>query len=48
MFGKGVYPVKATVMEGNLPVDTNDCGTCIFPSEIAFFTRLRATYFVRF
>ena len=26
IFGKGVYPVKATVMKGNLPIDTNACG----------------------
>ena len=26
ILGKGVYPVKATVMEGNLPINTNACG----------------------
>ena len=26
IMGKGVYPVKATVMEGNLPINTNACG----------------------
>ncbi|KAM7432350.1 hypothetical protein ABFA07_017187 [Porites harrisoni] len=26
VFGKGVYPVKVTVMEGDLPISTNDCG----------------------
>ena len=26
--GKGVYPVKVTVMEGDLPISTNDCGGC--------------------
>ncbi|KAJ7388162.1 hypothetical protein OS493_039487, partial [Desmophyllum pertusum] len=26
IFGKGVYPVKATVMKGDLPIDTNACG----------------------
>ena len=31
--GNGVYPVKATVMEGDLPINTNDCGTCVFPSK---------------
>ena len=29
--GKGVYPVKATVMEGDLPIDTNACGTYVLP-----------------
>ena len=29
--GKGVYPVKATVMEGDLPINTNACGTCDLP-----------------
>ena len=27
ILGKGVYPVKTTVMEGNLPINTNACGT---------------------
>ncbi|CAH3158464.1 unnamed protein product [Porites lobata] len=26
VLGKGVYPVKVTVMEGDLPISTNDCG----------------------
>ena len=26
MLGKGVYPVKVTLMEGDLPISTNDCG----------------------
>ena len=28
--GNSVYPVKVTVMEGDLPINTNDCGTCVF------------------
>ena len=28
VLGKGVYPVKVTVMEGDLPISTNDCGGC--------------------
>lgn len=27
VLGKGVYPVKVTVMEGDLPINTNACGT---------------------
>jgi len=27
VFGEGVYPVKTTVMEGDLPINTNACGT---------------------
>ena len=27
IMGKGVYPVKTTVMEGDLPINTNACGT---------------------
>ena len=26
VLGKGVYPVKVTVMEGDLSISTNDCG----------------------
>jgi len=26
ILGNSVYPVKATVMEGDLPINTNDCG----------------------
>ena len=26
ILGKGVYPVKVTVMEGDLPINTNACG----------------------
>ena len=33
ILGKGVYPVKTTVMEGNLPLNTNACGTCVFSLE---------------
>ena len=41
IWGKGVYPVKVTVMEGDLPINANDCGTCVFPQKIlTFFTRL--------
>ena len=25
--------MKVTVMEGDLPIDTSDCGTCVFPSQ---------------
>ena len=25
-FGKGVYPIKATVLEGGLPIKTDECG----------------------
>ena len=27
VMGEGVYPVKTTVMEGDLPINTNACGT---------------------
>jgi len=27
LLGQSVYPVKLIVMEGDLPIDTNDCGT---------------------
>ena len=41
IWGKGVYPVKVTLMEGDLPINANDCGTCVFPQKIlTFFTRL--------
>ena len=26
IFGKGVYPIKATVLEGGLPIKTDKCG----------------------
>ena len=26
VLSKGVYPVKVIVMEGDLPISTNDCG----------------------
>ena len=26
VLGKGVYPVKVTVIKGDLPISTNDCG----------------------
>ncbi|XP_020602955.1 uncharacterized protein LOC110041976 [Orbicella faveolata] len=44
--GKGVYPVKATVMEGDLPINTNDCGTCVFSSKTTLSSRLQTTYYV--
>lgn len=26
VFGKGVYPIKVTVLDGDLPISTDDCG----------------------
>ena len=26
IFGKEVYPIKATVLEGGLPIETDECG----------------------
>ena len=26
IFGKEVYPIKATVLEGGLPIKTDECG----------------------
>ena len=31
ILGKGVYPVKTTVMEGDLPIDRNASGTYFQP-----------------
>jgi len=34
ILGKGVYPVKATVMEGDLPINTNACGALAWWHEM--------------
>jgi len=34
IFGKGVYPVKVTVMEGDLPINTKTCGVFGFWHEM--------------
>jgi len=35
VLGKGVYPVKATVIEGDLPISTDECGIFAWWYELA-------------
>jgi len=44
--GNSNYPVKVTLMEGDLPINTNDCGMSVFLIKTAFLTRLKTTHYV--